>query len=61
MASSASATDSATHIQATNNNVSDNNDEESSGRKGQQTWTQFDEVDIDAREYNNKLFYTVEM
>jgi hypothetical protein len=40
--------------------VSENNDQETE-RKGQMTWTQFDEVDIDSREYNNKLYYTVEM
>ena len=61
MASSVSATDSATRMQAINNNVSENNDAEGAGRKGQMTWTQFDEVDIDSREYNNKLYYTVEM
>ena len=60
MGSSASATDSTSHIHAVNNMVSESNDQEAE-RKGQMTWTQFDEVDIDSREYNNKLYYTVEM
>jgi hypothetical protein len=60
MGSSASATDSTSHIHSVNSMVSENNDQETE-RKGQMTWTQFDEVDIDSREYNNKLYYTVEM
>ena len=60
MGSTASATDSSSHMQSFNSVISENNDGEAN-RKGQMTWTQFDEVDIESREYNNKLYYTVEM
>ena len=60
MGSTASATDSFSHVNAISNVISENNDQESN-KKGQPTWTQFDEVDIESREYNNKLYYTVEM
>ena len=60
MGSTASASESMSHIHSVNNMISDNTDQEPNG-KGQMTWTQFDEVDIEAREYNNKLYYTVEM
>ena len=54
MASTTSAGDSA-NIQTNNNEMGDQDG------KGNTTWTQFDEVDIDSKEYNNKLYYTVEM
>jgi len=60
MGSTASATDSFSHVNAISNVISENNDQENN-KKGQPTWTQFDEVDIESREYNNKLYYTVEM
>lgn len=60
MGSTASATDSTSHIHSVNNVISENNGEDTNG-KGQRTWTQFDEVDIESQEYNNKLYYTVEM
>ena len=60
MGSTVSATDSFSHVNAISNVISENNDQENN-KKGQPTWTQFDEVDIESREYNNKLYYTVEM
>ena len=60
MGSTASATDSTSHMHSMNNVIAENNGEETN-RKEQMTWTQFDEVDIESQEYNNKLYYTVEM
>ena len=60
MASTTSATESMSHIHSVDNMISDTTDQEANG-KGQMTWTQFDEVDIEGKEYNNKLYYTVEM
>ena len=60
MGSTISATESMSHIHSVENMMADTADQETNS-KGQMTWTQFDEVDIEAREYNNKLYYTVEM
>ena len=60
MGSTVSATESMSHIHSVDNMISNTTDQETNG-KGQMTWTQFDEVDIEAKEYNNKLYYTVEM
>merc|ERR1719510_1482959 len=59
LGSSASATDSMSHVNAGNNNMVSESNDQDANRKSQMTWTQFDEVDIDSREYNNKLYYTV--
>ena len=52
MGSTVSATESMSHIHSVDNMISDTTDQEANG-KGQMTWTQFDEVDIEGKEYNN--------
>ena len=60
MGSTASAADSISQLHEVTNPISHNHEPETN-RKDQRTWTQFDEVDIESCEYNNKLYYTVEM
>ena len=49
MGSTVSATESMSHIHSVDNMISDTTDQEANG-KGQMTWTQFDEVDIEGKD-----------